>query len=188
MNDLAAVRVGVEVLALREKALNALSYDPQTGEFKWAVAPGRGAVRVGDIAGRKSNNGYRQIGLGGRIYLAHRLAWLVVYGEWPKCQIDHINGIKDDNRISNLRDVTIAQNSHAIFKPQPNNRTGFRGVTFNKWIGKFHAKITKAGKTLFLGYFRTAEEASAAYLSAKQQIHHSSHASRPYFIGGPNES
>jgi len=85
-----------------------LTYNPDTGIFTWLVAS-NGRIRVGDIAGT-TDNGYVRIMIERTKYRAHRLAWLYVHGESPKEQIDHINHIRDDNRINNLRCVSCHEN------------------------------------------------------------------------------
>ena len=86
----------------QEELKELLDYNPETGLFTWNVYNN---IKNKTTAGT-FNDGYIQIKIKQKIYQAHRLAWLYVYGEWPKGQIDHINGIRDDNRIENLRDVT----------------------------------------------------------------------------------
>jgi hypothetical protein len=90
-------------------------------------------------------------------------------GEWPKGLIDHVNGVKDDNRFANLRVVDETGNSQNIRKPNRRNKSGFMGVIFfqNKW----RASITHKGKTHWLGDFKTPEEAHEAYLIAKRKLH-----------------
>lgn len=76
-----------------------LHYDPETGMFRWRVS--NGAAKAGRLAGSLRPNGYLHIGVDCNRYYSHRLAWLYVYGVWPKDQLDHINGIPNDNRIAN---------------------------------------------------------------------------------------
>jgi hypothetical protein len=115
----------------------------------------------------RTDNGYLSIGLKGRIYYAHRLAWLYVHGEWPVDFIDHINGIRSDNRILNLRECSAAQNSQNLAKQY--NKTRLTGVV--PWKKRFQAKICVDYKRINLGSFKTAEEAHAAYLAAKAKYH-----------------
>ena len=101
---------------------------------------------------------------------AHRLAWFFVYGEWPQKQIDHINGNKSDNRISNLRLATASQNlsNKGITK---SNTSGYKGVSFNRTKKKWMASIKVNKKSINLGYFLTPEEASEAYKAAAIKHH-----------------
>ena len=95
-----------------EELINLLSYNPDTGYFYWKSKPNKKIV-VGQLAGytRYTTQGYTFTRLNKIAYQAHRLAWLYVYGEWPKHFIDHKNGIRNDNRIKNLRDVSAKENS-----------------------------------------------------------------------------
>lgn len=145
-----------------------LSYNPNTGDFHWKVDRARKA-RAGDLAGTHDSKGHRQIGVCGKYYLAHRLAWLAFYGEMPAGEVDHLNGVRDDNRISNLRDVSRSVNCQNEQRARRNNGCGFLGVTEKKYA--FLAQIHANGKKIHLGSFRTAEAAHEAYLIAKRQLH-----------------
>lgn len=144
-----------------------LNYDPTTGIFRWLVS-GHG-VKAGDVAGYLQSNGYRQIKIDGRKYLASRLAWLYAHGVWPKGQIDHKNGIHNDGRLENFRDVTHAGNMQNQRLAHSNSKTGFLGVSPH--LGKFKAQIKLGGKGRYLGLFTTPDEAHAVYLAAKREIH-----------------
>ena len=137
-----------------------LHYDPATGIFTRKVSTAR-RVKVGDIAGSLDGGGYLQIRVQSRLHLAHRLAWLYTYGEWPKDQIDHINRNKTDNRISNLREVTNKQNLQNAGK-RSNNTSGCPGVRWYKQNSKWVACIAHNYKQIHLGYFSILEEAIAA--------------------------
>lgn len=127
--------------------------------------------RAGDIAGCiNKTTGYRVVGVDGKIYLAHRLIWLMVHGKFPADMLDHINGSKLDNRISNLREATNQQNAQNQTKPQVNNKSGFLGVRLHKQ-GRFEARIRINSNLKYLGYFDTPEEAHDVYLQAKRQLH-----------------
>jgi hypothetical protein len=151
------------------RAAALLKYDPLTGSLTWAIRINNRAP-VGQEAGTLTRRGYRQVRIDGRIYLAHRLAWFLVHGQWPVWHIDHINGVRDDNRLANLRDVPCAMNNHNHAIQQKRTRTGIVGVYPS---GKrFYAAIREpGGKSVSLGTFDTTEEARAAYLSAKQAMH-----------------
>ena len=144
----------------QERLKEIIDYDPDTGEFIWK-ARGQYATVDARWAGRaatcKRNDGYILVRADGRLYRAHRLAWLYMTGQWPSL-IDHINGIRDDNRWVNLRQATYAQNS-ANSKTPTHNTTGTKGVHYYKSRGKWTAHITVARKTKCLGYFDTFEEA-----------------------------
>lgn len=155
-----------------------LSYDPNTGEFRWKKQ--RGSMVAGSVAGGFDTDGYRVISIGYKKQRAHRIAWLLFHGRLPEGHLDHINGCKDDNRISNLRVVTPAENEHAKFKPTSRSKTGFRGVDVHQ--GLFRASINVAGKQSFLGYFSTPEAAHAAYLAAKDEVQPASRAARPHHV------
>ncbi len=147
----------------------AVSYNPETGEFTWLVT--RGRANKGHVAGKVDSHGYRSIGLDGKHYRAHRVAWFLKTGAWPTMQIDHINGDRLDNRWENLREVTHQENQQNWCKPH-RNRYGYAGVKFrggraNPW----EAVIRIDFKQQAIGRFATAKEAGEAYLAAKA-IHH----------------
>lgn len=145
-----------------------LTYEPETGVFVWCVS--RGKARAGSVAGRINNKGYRTIGIRGKCYQAHRLAWLLVYGEWPTKDLDHVNQIKDDNRIVNLRQATASENmqNRSLYA---NSSSGYRGVHWNKWASRWEARIRISGKLIHLGRFATKESAYAAYQIAAAKMH-----------------
>jgi hypothetical protein len=144
-------------------------YNPETGDFIWIGH--RYNSRNGSIAGFIHSEGYRNIKIDNVIYYAHRLAWLYVYGKHPSKQIDHINCVKDDNRIDNLREASPSENMQNMVTSYSNNKQGILGVCFQKKMGKFQAQIMKYGKNKYLGCFYTKEEAHKAYLEAKSKIH-----------------
>ena len=132
-------------------------------------------VKIGDIAGYLHHDGYRVIKIKGRGYGAHRLAWLYVYGDWPKDQIDHVNHIRDDNRIANLRDVTNRENSKNSLLHK-NNTSDVSGVHWDKRSSKWRATIQTAIKSVHLGLFADKFEAICARLSANNKHnYHESH-------------
>lgn len=151
----------------REEVQALLCYDPTTGLFTHRVNGHKRAA--GDVTGRLDSKGYVRVRLLGYEFKAHRLAWLLTYGAWPQAEIDHINGCPSDNRIVNLRDVSVAVNGWNRKNAMRNNKTGLLGVCAVG--GKFHAQIKAKGVQHFLGVFATAEEAHAAYLAAKAELH-----------------
>ncbi len=145
----------------------ALAYDPNTGVFTWRIKPA-GNVKVGDQAGSINDHGYVIIRINKRIYAAHRLAWLLTHGQMPTF-VDHINGIKHDNRIANLREVSCAQNSQNRGTPR-HNSTGVKGVYRNTAAGKYGAVFVSEGHRHYLGHFETIEEAAAAVRTKRAAI------------------
>jgi hypothetical protein len=101
-----------DVSALHKRVHELLSYEPRFGYFFWKI--NRGSSKAGDVAGSVCPDGYRLIKVDGKSYKAHRLAWLMTHGEWPAEQIDHINGVRTDNRIVNLREASKKQNLSLI--------------------------------------------------------------------------
>lgn len=133
-------------------------YDPSTGEIRWAVQPAKNVPR-GSLAGRVTRNGYRRICYKGKYYLAHRLAWFLYYGSWPTQTIDHLDGDKLNNAISNLEDVSMRTNTAR----RSSNTELPTGVCRQK--GRYRAQKWYQGKNLYLGYYDTPEQAHQAYLN-----------------------
>lgn len=153
-----------------ERLKESLRYDEGSGLFSW-IKTGRRNIKSGDLAGHIDRQGYVQIMLDGKMYLAHRLAWFYVTGEWPKHQIDHIDGNKGYNAFSNLRDVVQAVNMQNQGRPQRSNKSGFRGVSFEKATNKWRADISANGKRTTIGRFDTPELAYEHYLGARRTMH-----------------
>lgn len=148
-----------------------LSYDPDTGVFVWKkVRKYAHAIHVGDEAGYLNEEGYIRIKFNRKCYAAHRLAWFFYHGSMPSEYIDHINGLRNDNRISNLRDITQTDNNRSTTKPK-HNKSGFVGVSWHKRAGKWASVIRVDGKNHHLGLFIDPEEAHLAYLKAKAELH-----------------
>ena len=143
-----------------------LHYDPATGIFTWRVSTSN-RVRAGDVAGCQNGSGYLLIKVQSRLYPAHRLAWLYVYGVWPKDQIDHINRNRSDNRRANLREVTNKQNGQNASK-RSDNTSGHPGVSWHKRDFKWVAQIMHNQKLIHLGYFSILEEALSARKAAEK--------------------
>lgn len=160
------------MILTRERLAELLSYDPDTGVFIRRVSVSNNKIKAGSIAGSRNNQGYLTIMVDGRARKAHRLAWLYVHGRWPADQLDHINGVKDDNRIANLREATHSINMHNQRVAHKNNiSSGLLGVAWFENSQKWVAKLSLRGRRLHLGYFNTKEEAHAAYLAAKRRLH-----------------
>jgi hypothetical protein len=147
-----------------------LIYSPVTGRLWWKLRTSN-RVKLGALAGAPHKGGYIQIMIDGENWLAHRLAWLHFYGEFPEFTVDHKNGSRIDNRISNLRDVELGINVQNIRRPHTTNRSGFLGVSWSKHQRKWVAQISIENRTVPLGAFENREAAHAAYLTAKRANH-----------------
>jgi hypothetical protein len=157
-----------------EYVSRAISYNAETGEFVWNTREDAG-VRwnqkwPGKAAGFRTAAGYHKVKLNKVPYPAHRLAWVIHYGYWPSEDIDHINGIRHDNRIANLREASRSNNMHNQGK-QRNNTSGFKGVSRMAGTKKWIAAIGHAGAKIYLGGFSTKEEAAQAYAKAAEILH-----------------
>jgi hypothetical protein len=151
-----------------------LSYNPETGDFTWLKAI-TNSIRVGGLAGTCNNLGYWKIKIFGKLYGAHRLAWLYTYGSFPPDQTDHINGRRDDNRIENLRAVTNSENTRNG-KRRYTNTSGVTGVRWRKQDQSWQAQISDKGKQLHLGLFKDLFSAVAVRKSAESKYgYHPNH-------------
>lgn len=160
---------GIREIGLTQARLrDLLHYDQETGAFTWRVRRG-GTANAGTEAGSTDTTGHLQVKVDRRLYLAHRLAWLYVHGYWPGMEIDHRDGDKQNNRLSNLRLATRQQNvqNRGIGRV---NTSGIKGVSCRK-NGKWTAQITVCGRNIYLGRFVDKEDAARAYASAARQYH-----------------
>ena len=150
-----------------DEANRLFSYNPTTGAFIRKVTIGMRA-KAGSSPGH-INHGYLRIRFRGKTVEAHRLAWLLVHGAWPPEMIDHINGNRSDNRISNLRLADYRLNMENQRRARSDNRLGVLGV---RVCGKkYEARIWVNGSPKTLGVFETIETASEAYVAAKRKLH-----------------
>lgn len=153
----------------QERLKEILHYNRHVGVFVW-----RDKTRprtYGKTAGSAvKNKGYVKLHIDGKDYPAHRLAWMYVHGEFPDGQIDHTDGDKSNNLISNLRVVTQAQNSMNM-KRNASNTSGIKGVCFCKEKGKWEAAISRGGKRVYREWFDTAAEAGLALKDKRSAIH-----------------
>ena len=155
----------------KKRLMEVLEYDPETGLFTWRVRLSCRAM-PGRVATNKGPQGYVFIAVDKKRYLAHRLAWFYMRGRWPRGTLDHINRVRDDNRIANLRLATQSQQGHNS-GVRRDNTSGFRGVYYNnrkqKRVRRWHARLYVEGKCIDLGYYMTREEAAAAYEAARNR-------------------
>jgi hypothetical protein len=153
-----------------------LEYDPQTGFIKWKPRPverfaTEGACKTwntrfaGKAAGALLKTGFKSIAVDEIKYMAHRLAWLVHYGEWAAQDIDHVNGCPSDNRVENLRLASVSQNQANSRRPC-HNTSGYKGVSWHRQSRRWRAAIVVSKRQISLGLFTTAEAAHAAYAAA----------------------
>ncbi|EMC4142370.1 HNH endonuclease signature motif containing protein [Cronobacter sakazakii] len=164
----------------------ALEYTPDSGVIRWKQRPknhfktdnswrATNANFAGKVAGARDNDGYFRIGIDGRLYRSHRVAWALHYGYWPENEIDHISGDRGDNRIDNLRTVTSAANNKNL-RLYSTNKTGVPGVGWYKARGKWRAKINVSGKVKHIGYFDDFCEAVKARKAAEMKLqYHENH-------------
>jgi len=152
-----------------ERLREVLDYDPMTGVFVWRVRTSN-CIKVGSVAGGQRQDGYMQIKIEARAYLSHRLAWLWVTGEWPVYGIDHINGVKDDNRLANLRAADQSLNTQNMKRARVDNKaSGLLGVT--QFRNRWQTRVAVKGVIHHLGTYDTAEQAHSVYLGAKRLLH-----------------
>lgn len=152
-----------------------LHYDPETGIFMWRKNRGR-LAKANNVAGCvHKKDGRVRIKLFGTSYLAHRLAWIYVYGTWPKHNIDHIDHNPRNNRIKNLRDVTKKENNKNQ-KLHKTNKSGFCGVHFEKESGKWVAQVRIEDKQKKLGRYKCLLKAVLARKKKEKELgYHKNH-------------
>lgn len=153
-----------------ELARKLLAYDRASGVLVRKVSL-TNSVKVGDVAGSINKKGYISVCVGGRYYLAHRVIWLMEHGQWPTEQLDHINGVKTDNRLCNLRSVDNATNAQNKPAKSARSSSGLLGVSWMSAAKKWRAQIQVRGRVVYLGLFTDKEAAHAAYVEAKRRHH-----------------
>jgi len=146
---------------------NCIDYNPDTGVFVWKISCSARSFK-GQRIGWRTKAGYLRVQLNHHRYLLHRLAWFFVYGEFPTGELDHINGITDDNRIINLRLANRSQQC-SNQKKSVVNTTGFKGVSRRR--GRFLAQIQYEKQHYYIGDYDTPEEAHAAYCKKADELH-----------------
>lgn len=167
-----------ENLITQKELKEMLHYNPDSGVFTWLISRSSRA-KVGRIAGSVDVRGYIVIKLKsennkGRFYKAHRLAWFYMAGVWPT-GIDHINHIKDDNRLANIRESSQEENNKNT-SLRVDNASGVLGVSFNKRLAKWIAQINVDRKRKHIGCFKDKFEAICARKSASNKYgYHPNH-------------
>ena len=150
-----------------ERLKEVVDYDPLTGIFTWKIKLNNNLV-VGSVAGALTSKGYIGLTIDRNYYQGHRLAWLYVYGEWPEGDVDHINNIRTDNRIQNLRIATKSQNSMNCKVPK-NSKSGVKGVCWDERLKRWRAYVTKEGKTTEKR-FKSFEEAAEYVKELREEL------------------
>ena len=153
---------------MHDKLKSLLHYDPETGLFTWLVK--RGKHLAGRICSCKNAAGYIVIRIDGKLYSAHRLAYLYMNGCWPEKEIDHINLDKSDNRFKNLRQASRCENMQNTGK-RSHNKTGIIGISICKQTGKYAAEIKFNKTRYFLGRFDCLELASLVVSEHRDALH-----------------
>jgi hypothetical protein len=157
-------------IGLLRRARDKFNYDPESGLLTHRTSHFKS--KIGKVAGGRDNNGYVHVKIKDDSYPAHRIAWLLTYGELPSRFLDHINGDRADNRIANLRLATQSENNQNQRKARSDNKsTGILGVHYFPEGDKYRPRIMVDGKSVYLGLFETEKEARAAYLTAKRLLH-----------------
>ncbi|HDL6945010.1 TPA: HNH endonuclease [Yersinia enterocolitica] len=149
-----------------------LCYSQSTGVFTYKIQ--RGQSSPGDRAGYLHCSGYRHVGFCGKQYKEHRLAWFYIYGVWPRGDLDHINGISDDNRVCNLREVNDSLNSLNKHWGATQNKAQFRGVSKHqteRGKPKWRVRVTVGGKRIPIGNFHSLDDAIAARVAAENKYY-----------------
>lgn len=175
------------IVPTSEQLRELLRYEPETGKLYWKErglewfvdSPLRSAQWSrsqwnGRFSGKEAFtahlNGYKQGRILGEYASAHRVAWAMHYGSCPDGEVDHINMVRDDNRIVNLR-LATPSNNRMNRGSQKNNTSGYKGVFWQKLRGKWMAQIQIDGRAIFLGRYDSKEDAHAAYCEAANKYH-----------------
>lgn len=151
----------MNVTLTKQRLDEVIECDAATGEMRWRVS--------GKKAGCKRKDGYLVVRIDRVLYFSHRLMWMHVHGYMPLMVIDHLNGVRDDNRIENIRDVSASINLQNQRKSRKNTSSSLLGVQKNH--GGWQALIWFDKKRYCLGTFKTPEEAHKRYLEKKREIH-----------------
>ncbi|MDO9381848.1 MAG: HNH endonuclease [Hyphomicrobiaceae bacterium] len=155
-----------------ERLREVVSYNSETGEFRWLQNSSPYAKRhpysAGDVAGARHSNGYLAFWVDRKKYLAHRVAFFWVHGRWPSADLDHVNRDRTDNRIVNLREASRVQNNGNSGIPN-HNTSGIKGVRWHAARGKWVAQISINNRCKYLGIYADKEDARVAYEKAARE-------------------
>lgn len=146
-----------------QRAHELFTYDPVNGLLLWRVS--KGTAKAGKVAGKLERDGYMRVQTDGKLYLVHRIAWLLQKGDWPEFEVDHVNGDPSDNRWLNLRHASHSENGKNL-KKYDNNKSGFKGVCWHNRLKKWQVRINYNGIQYHLGYHTELEHANAYYAGA----------------------
>ena len=169
----------IKSMPSKEELIKLFNFDADTGRLIWKPRPRDmfvsnrsyatwNAKFAGKFACDIANFGYYRVSINNIRYQAHRVIWVMHYGEIEgELEIDHKNGIREDNRLCNLRCVTRRENGKNLGSKR-NNSLGYRGIVYHKLSNTYNARITVDGKVKSLGYYKTPESAYAVYLEAAE--------------------
>jgi hypothetical protein len=161
----------MEKMITHQELRGIVSYDESTGVMRWTEKRKGGAFVTGNEVGSVNRYGYRVTNIWKRAYMVHRLIWLYIHGAWPSENIDHINGIRSDNRLVNIRDVSQRVNCENKRHTLKNSKSGLMGAVWRPRSGKWVAHITVNRRQIYLGQFDSAVAAHQEYLSKKIAWH-----------------
>lgn len=150
-------------------AVQIFIYDAESGILKWRKGRGNKSG-AGAIAGSINSGGHLCLKFKGKGYLVHRIAWLIHFGQWPEHQVDHVNRIKTDNRIINLRAATSTENKRNTGLRR-DNTSGCKGVCWHKDKGKWFAIVRINNKQKHLGYYDDIELADLVAKEARSKFY-----------------
>lgn len=153
----------------QSELLELFEYNEYTGKLIWKISRSN-VIKVGQEVNHISKKGYVQVRLNGKLWMVHRLIWLMKTGAFPKLHIDHINGIRHDNSWSNLREVDRFLNMQNMRKAHKDSSTKTLGVTFDKQSGKYKAQMLRNGKIVLSKKFDTIKDASDCYNNFKEEL------------------
>jgi hypothetical protein len=150
------------------KIEDAVELNFETGELTWKIRVNP-SVQIGQVLGTKHGRGYKFFRLNKQFYFCHKVVWFLAYGKWPEGEVDHINGVKDDNRPENLRDVTHRQNMQNK-KSQTNSTSIYKGVHWHRASKKWRSVIWDGHRKIHVGLFEGEKEAALAYDGVAREV------------------